>query len=196
MTTWLGLPTRDDPNTADWIIAIAGVAAAVATAFAAVAAWISAKASASTSREAREALAAAIEPELSLEIGTAVSPDDPKTAYIQVRVTNGSRHPAPDLENVVTYEGGAVHAARELLDPYAEGDDWFVDITEISTSAFKPLDVIVRYSDPRVLARYALSSAARQPQLGTSRPRRRRSAGSSNARVRAPDMPRTDHMTV
>jgi hypothetical protein len=157
----------NDPNAAEWIVAVAGVVAAIATATAAVAAWISARASASTSREAREALAAAIEPELVLSIGVSVDEENPKVDYIEVRITNVSRHSATQLETSVTYDGGLVRKTRELLDPFSAGDDWFVEVRELSTRPFRPFEVVVRYSDPQGLVRYELSAAARPVPEGS-----------------------------
>ena len=156
-------------STWDVVAALGSAAGAVAGAVAAGAAWRAALASERTSAEAREALSAAIAPNVMFEpVQLPSDPDGPFPHGMQMmaRIINLSRWAATDLEIVATFpDHEPVRERRDRLvtfgspPPDSEIDDWWVplrDVTETWPSRDEPdsLSVLIRYSDERGVSRY------------------------------------------
>ena len=162
VSTLLAVASGRDSNLADWIGLGIGFATAVASALAAWAAWRAANASEQTGREARDALVAALEPALVLAL-----PMHPEahgdTPNLWLRTTNLDQlAPAADLEAKVQFGDGAhVTLRRDVLRPFAGGDDWIALLREVTDewppAAGEKVSVRVQYSDVQGAGRHELT---------------------------------------
>jgi hypothetical protein len=129
------------------------------------AAWRAALASERTSREAREALAHAIEPDPLVEVLQAArDPANPRPGHTSLysRVVNMDRWTANDLELRATFaDGEVIKHTKPRLEPYAPrgDDDWFEPIRDV-TEEWPPagpgerIEIVLRYSDSQGTARH------------------------------------------
>lgn len=139
---------------ADWLAAIftavGGIAGAVATFFA----WRSAKASRDTGRDAREALAIAVEPEVFVGYGNVAE----RNGFL---ISNGSKFDAVDVEvEVRRRDGDLVRSTRERLARSTEWDGYWIADDGTNEALVDPYetfeDVVVHYWDSQHVARYEL----------------------------------------
>jgi hypothetical protein len=135
---------------------VAALATVASAAIGAVAAWNSrraALASERTSREAREALVVALEPELQVEFV-------PVGSHVELRVIDMGRWGANELEAEVTFADRERKLARRArLEPFSADDDWWIPLRTVTAEwpprqAVEQIEAAVRFLDTRSIARY------------------------------------------
>jgi hypothetical protein len=144
---------------------IGGVGAAVGG----VAAWRAASAARATSRDALEALAVGVEPRVHTDVF-----EEPRTSgsrlpaptRLSLNVRNSARWAASAVDVVVTYADGEVLTHdTELLETMVDEGDMNIPLRDVTPAwppaEWQPIDVVVRYSDLRAIARYEVRRTVR-----------------------------------
>jgi hypothetical protein len=145
--------------------AIGAVVGGLGAAVGGIAAWKAASAARATSRDALEALAVGIEPRVHVELGEEPrTPGDPlpTSTRMSLNVRNSSRWPAADIDIEVTYDDGErLQRHAELLEPMADDGDMNLPLRDVTPEwpahNWEPIDVTVRFSDLRTIARYEVT---------------------------------------
>jgi hypothetical protein len=98
------------------------------------------------------------------EAGEHVAGPEDAPWLFMLRIINMERWPAVDLEAEARFaDGTRVREVREQLDPWSvpggDGDSWLMALREVTEewlppSASQPMEVVLRYSDVKGLARY------------------------------------------
>lgn len=144
--------------------ALGSMVGAIAAAFGARAAWRAAAAAQTTSRDAMEALAVGMQPEVwadfypeSLSQGAGM----PWPWRMGLGIRNSARWPASDVSIDVEFADGThVRESHELLDTMNVDGDLYTVLRDVTstwpTTEWEPVTAVVRFSDQRGIARYEL----------------------------------------
>lgn len=160
-----------------WIAvgAIGSIVGGIGAAAGGIFAWRAARASERTSREARDALAAAVEPEPWIELTSHPrsrdDPGPPSPQRLAIRIINMDRWMAVDLEAEAVFANGQrFREHRAELGPFAVPpsggvhEDWSVSLRDITDewpgAEREPVELLLRYSDAQRVARYELTQTA------------------------------------
>jgi hypothetical protein len=161
------------------VAAIGAGAGGIGSAVSAFFAWRSASASERTSRDARDALSHAIQPDPLIEIVQVPrdrgGPPGQGTA-LTVRVVNMDRWTANDLELQVTLaDGEVITSKRARLEPFAPHgeDDWWARVRDVSEQwppkdHAERIEVVLRYSDAQSTARHETTLVANARVVGNN----------------------------
>lgn len=148
------------------VSALAAAGGAIAAAVGSVAAWRAASASRATSRDALEALAVGIRPQLVIDfdgVARANADGEPPPGALVAEVSSISDWAATDLRLEVRFrDGRLVHRTTERLAPSSvgtgvEGRAWTVAIDPGEPADRAPESAALRFSDERRIARYEIT---------------------------------------